>query len=355
MASASAGVAGRPRRRSACACSRSILSSTDCFWRLLPIAVIDEGFDAATVNVAENAVTYFGVTQFLSKYTGNPALELVTTVNNELLGYTGATLSYVSSDPSVISIDGNVMNCLKTGTVTITVTGAHNGVTYSEDVTIVVEIAEQGESYATVKEVIAANVGDVFTIKGIVGPSLVNRDGFYLFNDDAMIAVIVNDTAILKELEVGHEVILEGKRDLFHNGTGSHAGQIALTGATLVANLYGNHPYSTDFFITDKTLADLYALNVSEHHSTEVYVVKATVEFVDAGYYTKLTISNNGTTLSLYMSGASQYSWLQEYTGQEVTMEIAPCNWNNKTYYAGCVLAVLHEDGTKTVNTLNFN
>ena len=97
-------------------------SSTSCFWRLLPVAVLDEGFDPATVNVAENAVKYYGVTQFLSKYTGNPALELLTSVDNALLGYTGATLSYTSSDPSVIAVENGVMNCLKTGTVTITVT-----------------------------------------------------------------------------------------------------------------------------------------------------------------------------------------------------------------------------------------
>ena len=247
------------------------------------------------------------------------------------------------------------MNCLATGTATITVTATYNGNTYSQDVTITVAIAEQGEQYATVKDAIAATVGDILTVKGIVGPSLVNRNGFYLFNDDAMIAVVVSDTAILKELEVGHEIVLEGKRDLFYNGTGSHAGQIALTNATLVTNFYGNHAYSTDFFITDKTLADLYALNVSEHHSTEVYVVKATVVFEETAYYSKLSITDNGTTLSLYMSGAGQYSWLKEFTGQEVTMEIAPCNWNNKTYYAGCVLAVVNPDGSKIVNTLNFN
>ena len=329
-------------------------SSTSCFWRLLPVAVLDEGFDPATVSVAENAVKYYGVTQFLPKYTGNPALELLTSVDNALLGYTGATLSYTSSDPSVIAVEDGVMNCLKTGTATITVTGSYDGKTYSQDVTIAVEIAQQGENYATVSDAIAATVGDVLTVKGVVGPSLVNRNGFYLFNDDAMIAVIVNDTAILSELEVGYEVVLEAKRDLFHNGTGSHAGQIALTEAKLVTNFYGNHAYSTDFFITGKTLADMYALNVSEHHSTEVYVVKATVEFVDAGFYTKLNISDNGTTLSLYMSGAGQYSWLKAFTGQEVTMEIAPCNWNNKTYYAGCVLAVVNADGSKIINNLNF-
>ncbi|MBQ8579075.1 MAG: OB-fold nucleic acid binding domain-containing protein [Oscillospiraceae bacterium] len=331
-------------------------TSSDCFWRFLPIAVVDEGFDASSVNIPEHVVKYFGVTQFQNKYTGNPAMELLTSVDSELLNFKGAALSYASSNSSVISIDGNVMNCLASGTAEITVTATYNGKTYSEKVTITVEIADQSGDYATVKDAINANVGDVVTVKGVVGPSLVNRTGFYLFNDDAMIAVVVSDAAILESLEIGHEVVLEAKRDLFHNNEGNHAGQIALTDAKVVSNFYGNHEYSTSFFITGKTLADIVALDITEHHSTEVYVVKATVEFVETDYFSTLNITHEGTTLKLYMSGAGQYSWLKAYTGQEVTLEIAPCNWNNKKdQYRGTVLAVVHEDGTKTVNSLNFN
>ena len=39
--------------------------------------------------------------------------------------------------------------------------------------------------------------------------------------------------------------------------------------------------------------------------------------------------------------------------GQEITIELALCNWNSKTYYAGCVISVITEDG-KIINTLNF-
>ena len=42
-----------------------------------------------------------------------------------------------------------------------------------------------------------------------------------------------------------------------------------------------------------------------------------------------------------------------EIGGKEVTVEIAPCNWNGKTFYAGCVLAVRTESG-KVLNELNF-
>lgn len=331
-------------------------SSTDCFWRFLPVAVVDEGFDASTVNVAEHVVKYYGLPQFQNRYTGNPALELLTSVDSELLNFKGAKLSYASSDPSVISIDGNVMNCHKSGTATVTVTGSYNGQTYSGKVTITVEMAQQGGDYASVTDCINANVGDTVTVKGIVGPSLVNRTGFYLFDDDAMIAVVVDDASILQTIEIGHEIVIEAKRDLFHNGSGDHAGQIALTGAVVVTNFYGNHPYSTKFFITDKTLKDIVELDITEQHTTEVYVVKATVEYVEADYYTTLNITHDGVTLKLYMSGAGQYSWLKAYNGQEVTLEIAPCNWNNKKdQYRGCVLAVVHEDGTKTINSLNFD
>ena len=34
-------------------------------------------------------------------------------------------------------------------------------------------------------------------------------------------------------------------------------------------------------------------------------------------------------------------------------MELAPCNWNDKKYYRGCVLAV-YTDGGKILNELNF-
>lgn len=63
----------------------------------------------------------------------------------------------------------------------------------------------------------------------------------------------------------------------------------------------------------------------------------------------------DGSYFSFYCSGAGQYSWLSDYEGQEVTLEVAACNWNNKTYWRGCVLAIRLADGTKILNTLNFN
>ena len=333
-------------------------SSSGCLWRFLPIEVIDEGFDISSVNIPEHVVKYFAVDQFLAEYTGDPTLELITSVDSELLNFAGAALSYVSSNTDIVyfeETDGKlIMHCGAAGTATVTVTGTYNGQTYSEDVTVVVSETVEVDSI-TVDEAINTAVGETVTVMGIVGPSLVNRDGFYLIDETGIIA-ITTSTANIGLLEIGQKVVLTGLRDKFHNGTGNHAGQIAITNCEIVANYYGNYDYCDSFFITGKTLADIVALDITEDHSTSVYVVKANIEYIETAFYTTLNVTYNGTTLKLYMSGAGQYSWLQAFAGQEVTLEIAPCNWNNKTdEYRGCVLAVILEDGTKVVNSLNFD
>ncbi len=328
-------------------------SASGCVWRFLPIAVIDEGFDPATVNFAENAVKLFAVEQFLNKYTGNPAQELMTSVSNELLGYTDLQLSYVSNNPSVISIDDNVMNCHKTGTAVITVTAEYNGVSYSQDVTIEVEIAQAEVESGTVADAIAANVGDIVTVKGIVGPSLVNKTGFYLIDETGIIAVLV-DAETLATLEIGYEVILEGERD-FHSKSGGNWGTTCIDSVKVIANNYGSHEYSTASFDGVLTLAEFVALDTNTDYTTYVFTVTATVELVETPYYTSIKLVDGDNYINLYCSSAKQYKWLHQYNGQSITMEIAPCNWSSKGVYPGCVLAVINEDGTKILNTLNFD
>lgn len=328
-------------------------SASGCNWRFLPVAVVDEGFNPNSVNFAENAVKYYGVTQFLSVYTGNPALELVTSVNNELLGYTGAKLSYTSSDSSVISIKNNAMNCLKSGTVTITVTAKHKGVTYSEKVTIQVKMGQTDTQYISVTDAIAAQLNSKVTVKGIVGPSLVNQDGFYLIDETGVIAILT-DKATLETLEPGYEVVLEGTR-YFKSKSGGNWGNTCISEAKVVVNNYGSHDYSTASFDGVLTLEQFLALDVNTDYTTSVFTVTATVEVVETAYYTNIKIVDGGKSINLYCSSAAQYKWLQAYAGQTITMEIAPCNWSSKDTYPGCVLAVIHADGTKTINTLNFN
>lgn len=333
-------------------------TNSGCVYRFLPIEIIDEGFDPSTINAAEYAVKYHGVGQFLSSYTGNPALELLTSVDSELLNLKGIKLSYTSSDSSVIEIKAvggkTVMNCLKTGTATITVSSSHNGKTFSKDVTISVDIPVVEVKYPTVSEAISAQVGTTVTVKGIVGPSLVNKTGFYLIDETGVIAV--QTTAdVMATLEIGQEVVLEGVRHINTKGGTNYHGQTCLNNATVVTNNYGTHNYSTASFKGNISVADFYNLDVTKDFTTSVYTMKATVVVEETQFYTNIYLTDGTTKVRLYCQNASsQYGFLKQYAGQEVTVEIAACNWNDKTYYVGCVLSVINADGSKTLNELNF-
>lgn len=330
--------------------------SSSAFFRFLPVAVFDEGYKFNIGGVTEFAVKYYGVDQFQDSYSADPALSLITEVSSELLGFEGARLTYSSSNEEVVYFeekdDGEIIfHTASVGDAVVTVKAEYYGQEYSKTVNIKVTGAV---TYDTITVVEAQNcsVGDTVTVKGIVGPSLVNRDGFYLMDDGGLIAVIVDNTDVFDEISIGNEIVIKGKRDLFTKD--ATYGQTCISGAEVLANYYGSHEYKTDFFIKDKTLADFYALNVEKDATTSVYVLKATVEVVEAKYYTAMKLVSGSTSVSLYCSSANQYSWLKAYAGKEVTLELAPCNWNSKKYYTGCVLSVVAEDGSKTYNTLNF-
>lgn len=331
-------------------------SAAGCVYRFLPVAVSDDGFVFDIAKAAEFAVKYYGVDQFQSTYSGNPELELVTSVSSDLLGFENAKLSYSSSNTKVVDFKTSggktVMHCLSTGKATITITGSYGGKTYSETVEVSATIAKEEVKAPTVSETIAANVGTEVTVKGIVGPSLVNKVGFYLIDDTGIIAVLT-DEATMATVQIGHEVVLKGVRHL--NTKDASYGQTCIKDATVVTNNYGTHDYNTSFFVTDKTITEIYNLSVSTDYTTTVYVAKATVVLEESQYYTNILLSDGTSKLRLYCSSAKQYNWLKAFAGQEVTVEVAACNWNSKNYYTGCVLAVRNADGTKTYNELNFS
>lgn len=327
-------------------------TASGCAYRFLPVAVEDNGFRFDVKNAAEHAVKYYGVDQFQTSYTGNPALELVTSVSSDLLGFQNATLSYASSDSSVISIDGNVLNCHKSGSAVITVTGSHNGITYSEEVTITVEIGQTQIDAGTVKNAIDANIGDTVTIKGVIAASLVNQNGFYIIDDTGIIAVLT-DTQTLATLQQGQEIVIQGVRAFDGKKEDSTWCTTCVKDAKVLLNNYGKHEYSSANFITGKTLADFAALDVNVDHTTEVYVLKATVQYVETSYFTVYKLVDGDTTVTLYSANGKQYSFLKPYADQEITIELIPCNWSSRENYPGCILSVITADG-KVYNTLNF-
>ena len=328
-------------------------TSSGCVWRLLPISVSDDGYKFDTTKAAEFAVKYYGIGQFINSYTGDPQIQLIGSVDSELLGFTGATLSYSSSDEKVayITTDENgvmTFHCGEAGSATVTVTGSYNGTVYSETVDITVSEKPQFDSI-TVSEAIAAENNSTVIVHGIVGPSLANQVGFYLIDDSGVIPVRVASTAFAG-LEIGHEIIVQGTRTITKDG----GGQICIDSAEILSNAYGNGAYSTKSFITGKTVADICALTDSAEQTTSVYVVTATISRVVGGYSTNTYLVDGSNQFMLYAGGPAQYAWLDDYNDQTVTVEVAVCDWNAKGL-KGCVLSVTLEDGTQLFNELNFN
>lgn len=337
-------------------------AAASCFFRLLPVAVYDEQFQFDLADTAKHVVQYYGVGQFMPSYTGDPAVELIPSVSSTLLGFEGAALTYSSSNEDVVyftETDGKtVFHCGDAGTATVTVTASYNGSSYSETVEILVESNEEVDSI-TVADAILAPIDTTVTVKGIVGPSVVNKDGFYLFGEDgSVIAVLVASTDELAGLEIGHEIVITGMRERYIDDDSYEThGQTSIVKATVVANYYGNHEYSTEKFITDSTVEAFCALDKTVDYSTTVYVLTVRIERTETQFYTNYALysTTSNTYISLYCSGAGQYDpLLKQFAGQTVTIEIAPCNWNNKNQWKGCVLAVRTEDG-KVYNQLNFD
>ena len=335
-------------------------TASDCFWRFIPVAVMDENFSFDLANTPEFVLDYYVMGQFFGKYTSNPALAVITSMSSELLGFEGATVSYTTDNEAVgkfITADGKtVLNLLEYGTVTVTATVTYGDYTASNSVTISFEEPQQYNAM-DVETAIGAELGSTVIVQGIVGPSLVNQSGFYLIDETGFIAITMTASE-LENFEMGQMVIIQGTRDRkvktddAGNPYDCH-GQTQIKDAILLLNLFGSHDYNLASHATSLTVEEFYAFAKTEDHTTELYAIEAYV-FVEQ-YNIKLGNQDGSVKFNLYSSGVGQYYWLKSYGGQKLTLYVAPCNWNSKGYYAGCAMAAVLPDGTVIYNTLNFD
>ena len=328
-------------------------TASGCVYRFVPIKVVDEDFTFDVANAPKFAIDYYVKDQFYKEYTADPSLEVISSVSQAELGFENVEITYSSSDEEVAYFTGNVFHTKNHGTANITVKATYQSYSYEDTFEVVVNKIGNVE-YTNVKGAIDANDGEEVTVKGIVASSLVNKTGFYLVDETGLIAVQIS-AADLSLIELGNEVIVKGTRD--HAGAKTKSiGQSNIANAELVANLYGHHEYSTATFDNTKTVEDLYDLDEKVDYSTNGYVVKGTAYTKGSNYSSTVHLKgqDDSKAIRLYCSGAGQYSFLNDYYNQELTFEVAVCNWNDKDYYTGCIIAVILEDGTRVVNNLHF-
>ena len=257
-----------------------------CIYRFVPIQVSYEGYTFDLNDAAKYAVVYHAVDQFNASYLTETTFDLIDSVSSTLLGFENATITYTSSDTSVVSFteeEGKVvMNNLAVGTVTVTITATYNNVSYSQNVTVTLKEAVEYDSI-TVAEAIAQPDETMVIVEGVIVSSLVNKTGFYISDETGIIAVTCAGED-LEGLSVGNYVVIEGKR--IHNRKyDTVAGQSVILDAKILENRLGSHTYDDSKFITGKTLADLNALPVTEDYSTSVYIVTATVVVTETAFH----------------------------------------------------------------------
>lgn len=344
-------------------------TSTGVLFRFLPIKIEDNNYQFNKADAPKFAVEYYGLEQFDTVYSADPEKEMLTSVTSDLLNFGTATLSYSSNNTALAYFetgeDGKVVfhvNSGSEGTATITVTGHLDGQTdFSKTMNIKITKPVDVSLAVNVKAAIDASKGTELLVKGVIGPSLVNKNGFYLIDETGSLAVVMNSTDEFNGLQIGQTVYIKGKRDLFasaRNGTPSYF-ESCMTGCQIVKNEFGNVDYSTASFIKGKTLADLIALPVTDnYHTAEVYVITAGLKFVSTKNYSNAYLKDGDSEMRLYCTNASsQYQWINPYVDdtKTYTMEVAVCNWNNKNYYTACLLSITDSNGNKVMNTFNFN
>lgn len=331
-----------------------------CVWRFVPIACEEDNefeFDMSTA--AKFAYDYYLDGIFEGEYYENKdaKLELIKSIQNDIVNFE-AKVTYSSSNTSVAwiensdSVDKLHINEKGKATITITVE-VENQPSYVKEVEIEVKEEPKLETNP-ISEVIESEDGTEVIVSGVVVASIVNQSGFYIQDETGIITVIGSEDMV-SSLSIGDSIIIKGVKGHKMKTGVSLPGQICILDAELISNFHGGNSYSTDKFITGKNLEFLKTLNATnDKHSTEVYIVKATINIIETPYFTSINLIDGNTSFDLYCSGAGQYSFLKAYSGQEVTLEINPCNYNG-TYYKGCVLAVIDSNNVKTINQLNFN
>lgn len=344
-------------------------SATGCVWRCYPIEVIDENYKFDTKNAASYAIEYELMNQFEDKYQGDPEYEVKTTVSSELLGFTGVTVSYKSSNEDafyfskdVVTVDGTSHEVLRlhtknpgTATITVTATYGANSASATKEVTY----AKPAE-YKTITVGQAVETADntEVIVEGIVTGGYTNKNGFFLSDASGVIPVLPTDgQTTCNELSIGNKVIVKGKRVTYKKSAdGNYFGQIQIESAEVLTNLGGNNEISSASYIKDKAIEEIIELAQDGNTAQpKAYSCKAYVSVYTSQYSSSLNLTEGADTsayLGTYCSSASQYSWLSDVFGnKEVTVDFMLVNPNAKTYWRAVPFAA--HDGTTTVyNTM---
>jgi uncharacterized protein YdeI (BOF family) len=243
------------------------------------------------------------------------------------------------------------------GVAKIQLTATYKGKTVTQTIDVIVSSVEIPDTIS-VKEAIETADDTIVTVRGVVMSSVVVQTAFYL-NDGTGVIAVRTDSATIKEITIGNEIVVQGTRAHVKKDGSSNVGQSCIDNATLIVNLMGNHEYSKAPFITDKTFDEILGYSNDQgtiDRSTNVFVAECTLTKVSTNFYTNYYLSNSDNTSKylLYASnGKTQYGAFDGFVNKTITVTFLLCDWNSKNYYAACLVSAT--DGETTIlNDYNF-
>ena len=337
-------------------------TASGAYYRLMPIDVEENtSFSMNDHGILQFALDYYVFPQFKTEYNADPALELMQSVSNEYIPFENVTIEYSSTSELVTfdNSDGKLVMHLADGTgeARVNIRASYNGASVNTVASFQVINVDLPETMA-ISDAMVEEDDETVTVRGVVMSSLINQTGFYL-NDGTGVIAVRTDSATIKNINIGNEVVMQGKKTHF-KATTTNLGQNCIDSATLVANLMGNHEYSKAPFVTDKTFDEIFEYKEktgTDDYTCTVFVVQCYLRKSASAYSTNYYLSNadHSKEFYLYAGSGAQYAAFDGFSdgGTLLTVEFALCNWNTKSEYRACIISA--SDGTTSVlNTYNF-
>ncbi len=235
----------------------------------------------------------------------------------------GVNVTYISSNPEVISNEGVVVRQSENKTVKVGVKFELNGATGYQEYEFTV-LAKEYDSLRAVKEFAE---GQEVYVKGIVAFVVYGTVknipvGFYLYDNTDAIYVYSSDFA--KVVEDGDEVVVKGNfTSYIDEASASSAAYAGYTGArqivpTTCEVVSKENDLPTEF-IEETSIADLCKIPVSENITSNVYKVVARINRSQGNGFVNYYFNDLNGVDSYYAyttANGADLEWLNEFDGE---------------------------------------
>ncbi len=332
-------------------------TANGAIYRFVPLAIEKvENYQYDSALAPKFAIDYVAMDQFDSVYLGDPNLEVMTSYSQELIGIKDVKLSYASDNTEVAYFEEKEgktffhVNSVSGKTANITVTATLGDATATGTTAISYLDASDAK---TIKEGVDAEVDAEVKLRGVISGKILNKQGFYLTDDTGTIAVIVKNSADLKNINNGYEIVVTGIRTTNEKET-----QISIKDAEVLGIVSTGKVFSREKVIEtsidELTSNEINASMTANIYQLSAYVFKTDSKYPQIYFYADEAASKTegAGSLRVYSGSSGQYAFLEPMIGKQVTVELTLCNWNGKAYLC-CPLSL--SDGTTIVyNQLHY-